>query len=68
MRGYVDLGRYESGLLARDRGAISGHELTVEAALGKMMVALGRYATDKARLRAYLETPQLGESGLSASH
>jgi L-asparaginase len=59
-RGFVDLGRYESGAMARDLGAIGGRGLTVEAALGKMMVALGRFADESCR-RAYLEASQVGE-------
>jgi L-asparaginase len=60
IRGFVDLGRYESGVMARALGAISGRALTIEAALAKMMVALGRFS-DRAAQRAYLEHDQLGE-------
>ncbi len=59
-RGFVELGRYAGGAEALERGAISGGDMTVEAALAKMMVALGRF-TEKAALRAFLERDFLGE-------
>lgn len=44
MRGHVDLRRYEGGAAAAEAGAIDGGDMTVEAAIAKLMVALGRHA------------------------
>ncbi len=41
-RGSVDLGRYEGGVAAAASGAIGAGDMTSEAALTKLMVALGR--------------------------
>lgn len=43
-RGAVDLARYQGGSAASDAGAISGGDMTPEAALAKLMVTLGRAA------------------------
>ena len=45
LRGFVDLGRYEGGAAAEKAGAISGGNMTVEAALAKMMIGLARHGT-----------------------
>lgn len=42
LRGAVDLTRYEGGSAAQGAGAISGGTMTAQAALTKMMVAIGR--------------------------
>lgn len=41
-RGAVDLARYEGGALAKKAGAIGAGDMSSEAALAKMMIALGR--------------------------
>jgi L-asparaginase len=65
-RGHVDLGRYAGGARAAELGAISGHDMTVECALAKMMVALGRFSDFGAR-RQFLATPLLGEMSVDAA-
>lgn len=59
-RGFVELGRYRGGAEAQDAGAIGGGPMTTEAALAKLMVALGRYDTP-ADVRAFLERDVVGE-------
>jgi L-asparaginase len=54
LRGFVDLGRYEGG------GVISGGDMTVEAALAKMMIGLARHGTGD-ELRTYFATSVVGE-------
>ncbi len=59
-RGFVDLARYAGGAAAASAGAISGGDMTREAALAKLMVGLGRYGAGE-ELRAYLESDVVGE-------
>jgi L-asparaginase len=59
-RGFVDMRRYEGGAAAAAAGAISGGDMTREAALAKMMVGLGRYGAS-GELRAWLERDVVGE-------
>lgn len=64
-RGSVDLSRYEGGAAAARAGAIGAGEMTAEAALTKLMVALGR-AGDQGRVCAAREafsTAWAGEMG-----
>jgi L-asparaginase len=61
-RGFVELGRYEGGAAAEAAGAIAGGQMTVEAALAKTMVALGRHERI-ADVRAYLARDAVGEMG-----
>jgi L-asparaginase len=49
LRARVELSRYSGGAAAHDAGAISGGDMTDEAALAKLMVALGR-ADSRGRL------------------
>jgi L-asparaginase len=60
LRGFVELGRYEGGAAAARAGAISGGDMTVEAALAKMMIGLARHGTGEA-LRAYFGASVVGE-------
>ena len=62
-RGVVDMGRYEGGSAAAAAGAISGGDMTTEAALAKMMVGLGRFESREA-LRAWIEQDWIGEREL----
>jgi L-asparaginase len=59
-RGAVDMRRYAGGAAAAAAGAISGGDMTVEAAIAKTMIALARY-DDHGQLRAWLETDVVGE-------
>lgn len=60
LRGFVDLTRYEGGALAADAGAISAKDMTVEAAVAKLMIGLGRFGNTDA-LRAWFTTSIAGE-------
>jgi L-asparaginase len=59
-KGLVDLSRYEAGVLAANLGAIGGRDMTMEAAIAKMMIACARFE-DPATRRRYLEQSALGE-------
>ncbi len=59
-RGFVDMQRYAGGAAAADAGAISGGDMTLEAAIAKMMVGLGRYGAGEGLTR-YLESDCVGE-------
>jgi len=58
-RGHVELDRYLGGAAAARAGAIDGGDMTVEAALAKLMIGLGRY--QGADLRAFLLADVAGE-------
>ena len=60
LRGFVDLGVYEGGAMAAEVGAISAKDMTVEAAVAKLMVGLGRYGTGDG-LRDYFASSIIGE-------
>ncbi len=60
LRGLVDLDRYDGGVAAARAGAISAGDMTVEAALAKLMIGLGRYG-DGPELRSYLAQSIVGE-------
>ena len=60
LRGFVELGRYEGGAAAEAAGAISGGDMTIEAALAKMMIGLARHGKGD-ELRAYLGASVVGE-------
>lgn len=63
LRGFVDLSRYEGGVLAAEMGAISGRDMTVEAAVAKLMIGIARFGTGEA-LRSWFEAPIAGERDL----
>lgn len=58
-RNGVDLSQYESGNAARDHGAISGGDMTVSAAVVKLMHGLAHHSGNA--LRKYLERSVAGE-------
>lgn len=60
LRGFVEMERYAGGAEAAAAGAISGGDMTVEAAIAKMMIGLGRYS-EASSLRAFLERDVVGE-------
>ncbi len=66
LRGHVDFTRYEGALLTAKAGAISGGDMTVEAALAKLMIGLGRYGAGD-ELRAYFARSVVGERTPEAS-
>ena len=59
-RGSASLERYKGGVAAREAGAISGGDMTIEAAVAKMMIALGRHQHPD-DVRAFLERDVIGE-------
>jgi L-asparaginase len=59
-RGFVDMQRYGGGSAASAAGAISGGDMTVEAAIAKLMIGLGRHGSG-VELRAWLERDLVGE-------
>jgi len=61
-RGAVDMRRYAGGAAAAAAGAISGGEMTVEAAIAKTMIGLARYDSPT-ELRYWLERDVVGERG-----
>lgn len=60
LRGFVELGRYAGGAAAELAGALSGGDMTPEAAIAKLMIGLGRYGIGD-ELRAYLARDIIGE-------
>jgi L-asparaginase len=59
-RGAVDMGRYAGSANAAKTGAIAGGDMTVEAAVAKLMIGLGRYGAGD-ELRAFLTRDVIGE-------
>lgn len=58
--GSVKMGKYETSVNLQRIGVVSGHDITFEAALTKLMYLLGNdYAPE--RLKKYLQTPLRGE-------
>jgi L-asparaginase len=70
--GAVDLALYKNGAALASAGAIGGGDMTIEAALVKLMHALARSPGDgaeaRAARRAYLEADVAGERGAGALH
>jgi L-asparaginase len=60
LRGFVEMTAYAGGTEAKAAGAISGGDMTVEAAIAKLMIGLARHR-DPATLRAWLEADVSGE-------
>jgi L-asparaginase len=70
--GTVDLSLYENGAALADAGAYSGGDMTIEAAMVKLMHALALFPGDDAAARRarrdYLERDVAGERGEHSTH
>jgi L-asparaginase len=60
LRGFVDMDAYAGGAEAKRAGAISGGDMTVEAAIAKLMIGLARHPQPEV-LRSWLESDVSGE-------
>jgi L-asparaginase len=60
LRGFVDLERYVGGVMAARTGAISARDMTVEAAVAKLMVGLARHGSGR-ELREWFASSVVGE-------
>src|SRR5690606_22325103 len=58
--GSVDMGKYETGTALKQIGVISGHDITTEAAITKMMILLPYKLTSNDFSKAF-QTPFCGE-------
>ncbi len=61
-RGAVDMHRYGGGAAAAAAGAVSGGDMTVEAAIAKTMIGLARYDS-RGEFDAWLQRDVVGERG-----
>ncbi len=59
--GSVKLKQYEASVGMERLGVLSGHDITIEAAVTKMMYILGSYGNDRALVRRLMETSLRGE-------
>ncbi|MEO0086089.1 MAG: asparaginase [candidate division WOR-3 bacterium] len=64
--GRVELGRYEASQRLLDVGVLSGHDMTPEAALVKLMVLLGDASLSPAEVRSLVGTDMAGELSVVA--
>lgn len=62
--GSVELGKYEASNELKKIGVLSGNDITLEAALTKMMIVLGNYS-DKLKVDKLLTSNWVGEQTLS---
>ena len=66
--GAVDLSLYANGVALRDAGALAGGDMGVEAAVAKLMHALGRFPDDPAARAEYFVRDVAGERGDGSVH
>ena len=59
--GRVEMGRYEVSLPLMKAGVLSGHDITTEALLAKMMCLFGELGNDNDQIRRLLDTSLAGE-------
>ena len=58
--GSVEMGRYETSLNLQKAGVLSGHDMTLEAAVTKLMLLLGNFS-DREEVVRQLQQPLCGE-------
>ncbi len=59
--GSVEMGRYEVSINLLKAGVLTGHDITTEALLAKMMYLFGRYPDDIKKVKALLQVSLAGE-------
>lgn len=62
--GWIDLTRYQNGILIAEAGAIGAGDMTATATIVKLMHLLGRYPGQPDRIRQELTIPLAGEISL----
>ena len=66
--GAVDLSLYANGVALRDAGAVAGGDMGVEAAVAKLMHALGQLPDDGTAREDYFARDVAGERGDGLLH
>ena len=61
--GSVDIGKYQTSVGLGKIGVLSGHDITTESAVAKMMFLFGNYS-DPAEIRSLLQKPLRGEMSI----
>jgi L-asparaginase len=59
--GRVEQGKYETSSFFEKHGVISGHDMTTETAVTKLMFALGKFSGEKKAVRNCMQTALCGE-------